>query len=146
MVSASRISPTTMTSGIDGARRAEPVAKSGASTPNLHLLHQTPAHAGVPYSMGSSMVMMPLVAQVDLVDQRRQRVCLARAGRTANQHESALQTCQRSTEAGSPSAARRGTTPAGGGWSRLHGRVRGEVDAKTAAFPAEAIHRRYRRR
>jgi hypothetical protein len=91
IVSGSRISPTTMTSGAWRSDARSAVGKSGASDADLDLLH----HAGVVRVLVLDRILdrddVARVAAVDLVDQRGQRRRLARPGRAADQHEAARQ-------------------------------------------------------
>ena len=83
IVSGSRISPTTITSGAWRSAARSAVGKSGASTPISTCSITLPACV-CSYSIGSSMVTMWRAdAAVDLLDQRRERraSCPSRSGR-----------------------------------------------------------------
>jgi len=111
MVSGSRISPTTMTSGAcrRAARRA--VGKSGASTP-IHLLD----HASPMRMLVLDRVLdcddVAGVSMVDLIHERRHGGRLPRAGGTADEHQAARKPAER--QHGWGQAERRQTRDGGG--------------------------------
>ncbi len=87
MVSVSRISPTSMTSGSSRNAARRPRSKLSVSIPTSRWL-TADRLLRCTYSIGSSIVTMWHGAvRVDLVDHRRQRRRLARAGRPGHEDE-----------------------------------------------------------